>query len=53
MESSVCEVPYLTIASRPTAARQRFLLNLKKFVWAAEAEAKRWAADKLYDDDEE
>ena len=30
-----------TIASRPTAARQRFLLNLKRFVWAAAAEAKR------------
>jgi putative acetyltransferase len=41
-----CEVPCLTIASRPTAVCQRFLLNLKGLVWAAAAEAKRWPARK-------
>jgi hypothetical protein len=33
--------PRLTIATSATAARQRFLLNLKRFVWAAAAEAGR------------
>jgi L-amino acid N-acyltransferase YncA len=31
----------LTCASRPTAARGRFLLNTKRHIWAAAAEAER------------
>jgi hypothetical protein len=31
----------LTSAYRPTAARERFPMNVKSYVWAAAADAKR------------
>lgn len=37
------EARCLTLARRPTAARERFFLNLKNFVWAAPAEPDRKA----------